>query len=217
MAIDRETLTDVVLAGYSFPATGGFVPPRMLGHSPGIGLPYDPAQARKLLAEAGYPGGRGLPTIDALLLDRPTSQRAADFIQTCWHDHLGVESTWTLLGYTDLFEASTYAHAHVGPVRWMADYPDPDNFLRVASSHYRLLSRWTDAAFGRLVEDARTMTNPRNRVQAYQEADRILIQSAALVPLFYGRTHLLLKPWLRNYTLSPSGDRFWKDVIIDPH
>jgi len=61
LATDRETLADVILRGYASPATGGFVPPGMPGHSPGIGLPYDPEAARRLLAEAGYPGGRGFP------------------------------------------------------------------------------------------------------------------------------------------------------------
>ena len=57
LAINRETLADVVYQGYVSPATGGFVPPGMPGHSAGIGLPYDPEQAARLLAEAGYPDG----------------------------------------------------------------------------------------------------------------------------------------------------------------
>ena len=52
LATDKETLADVALRGFQFPATGGFVPPGMLGHSAGIGLPYHPDRARELLAEA---------------------------------------------------------------------------------------------------------------------------------------------------------------------
>jgi hypothetical protein len=66
LAMDRETLADVILRGYAFPATGGLVPPGMPGHSPEIGLPYDLQAARSLLAEAGYPDGRGFPSITCL-------------------------------------------------------------------------------------------------------------------------------------------------------
>ncbi|MGB5932102.1 MAG: ABC transporter substrate-binding protein, partial [Anaerolineae bacterium] len=71
LATDRGTLADVILRGFVFPTTGGFVPPGIPGHSPGIGLPYDPDQARRLLAEAGYQGGRGFPTVEALATDTP--------------------------------------------------------------------------------------------------------------------------------------------------
>jgi len=65
LATDRERLADVAMRGYVSPATGGFVPPGMPGHSPGTGLPYDPEGARHLLAEAGYPGGLGFPVVES--------------------------------------------------------------------------------------------------------------------------------------------------------
>jgi len=66
LATDREMLGDVIWRGYVFPATGGLIPPGMPGHSAGIGLPCDPQKARRLMAEAGYPGGRGFPMVEAL-------------------------------------------------------------------------------------------------------------------------------------------------------
>ncbi|MFN2243419.1 MAG: ABC transporter substrate-binding protein, partial [Anaerolineae bacterium] len=66
LAINKERMNDAVLGADSTPATGGFIPVGMPGHSAGIGLPYDPAQARDLLAEAGYPGGRGFPVAEWL-------------------------------------------------------------------------------------------------------------------------------------------------------
>ena len=63
LATDRERLANAVLNGALFPALGGLVPPGMPGHVAHIALPYDPQEARRLLAEAGYPGGRGLPRL----------------------------------------------------------------------------------------------------------------------------------------------------------
>jgi oligopeptide transport system substrate-binding protein len=89
-ALDRDTLANVVLRGYYSPALGGLVPPGVPGHSPDIGLPFDAERARRLLADAGYPGGRGFPEVEfgfgefRLLHD-------AESIQTQWRENLGVE------------------------------------------------------------------------------------------------------------------------------
>ena len=64
-AVDRATMAEVALRGAVSPATGGLVPPGLPGHSAGIGLPYDPERAQRLLAEAGYADGHGFPTIEA--------------------------------------------------------------------------------------------------------------------------------------------------------
>jgi oligopeptide transport system substrate-binding protein len=106
----------------------------------------------------------------------------------------------------------------IGPAAWISDYPDPDSFLRVAIKD--LLQRYTDwhnEAYDLLVEKARGIKHAADRMQAYREADRIVMQSAAIVPLLYGRRHLLVKPWLRNCVPSPTGRWLWKDVIIEPH
>lgn len=82
LATDRETLADVALRGFHFPAAGGFIPPGIPGHSPGIGPAYDPDQARKLLAEAGYPGGRGFPIVEALTMVAPVG--LSEYLQPQW-------------------------------------------------------------------------------------------------------------------------------------
>ncbi len=81
LAMDRETLSGVALGGTVFPATGGFVPPNMAGHSPGIALPYDPDEARKLLAEAGYPGGRGFPPVVCLTLLATVQKEPSEYLR----------------------------------------------------------------------------------------------------------------------------------------
>ena len=94
LATDREMLADVALRGYVFPATGGFVPPGIPGHSPGIGSPYDPEGARQLLAEAGYPDGRGFPVVGALLPRAAITLAGCEYQQAQWQENLGVEIVW---------------------------------------------------------------------------------------------------------------------------
>jgi ABC-type oligopeptide transport system substrate-binding subunit/DNA-binding SARP family transcriptional activator len=213
MAIDKETLADVVLQGYDSPATGGFVPPGMPGHSPGINLPYNPDQARRLLAEAGYPGGRGFPVVDWIAHSRAESK--IEYLQAQWRENLGIEITWDTMEWARYFDRLHSELPHVFISGWGADYPDPDYFLRVGPLPIR--RRW-NKAYDRLVEEARRVTDQRERMKLYGQADRMLVQEAVIVPLTYGRAHLLVKPWVSKYPVSAAGPRLvWKDVIIEPH
>ncbi len=118
LATDRETVADVVRRGYDSPATGGFIPPGMPGHSPEIGLPYDPEGARKLLAEAGYPKGHGFPVVGLL---RSGLSYAADYLQAQWTESLGVEvrgetAAWaTLLDKMHRDPPPLFCLSHGGP------------------------------------------------------------------------------------------------------
>jgi ABC-type oligopeptide transport system substrate-binding subunit/class 3 adenylate cyclase len=209
LATDKKTLANVVMKGYEFPATGGFVPLGMPGHSAGIGLPYDPEQARDLLAEAGYPGGRGLSVIDVYTFERliPNSE----YLQAKWREILGVE--FARLKRLTAEEGTALPHMILKG--WIADYPDPDSFLRMGISGR--LSTWHNEAYDRLVGEARQVMDQPARMELYQEADRFLIEEAVVVPFAYGRWHLLVKPWVRRFPTSAIRWWFFKDVIIEPH
>jgi ABC-type oligopeptide transport system substrate-binding subunit/class 3 adenylate cyclase len=211
LAVDRETFADVVLAGLHSPATGGFVPPGMPGHSPQIALPYEPERARQLLAEAGYPGGRGFPNVWAPL---PSTQRSlGEYLQTQWRETLGVEIPYDIMVWPE-YARTEWEKVHFLVSGWVADYPDPDNFLRV----YAALGPYVrNEAYDRLVEKARRLMDQEERMKLYRQADRMLIEGATVVPLTYDRWHVLLKPWVTRYPTSPIRRTFWKDVIIEPH
>jgi ABC-type oligopeptide transport system substrate-binding subunit/class 3 adenylate cyclase len=215
LAADRETLASVALGGFVFPATGGFVPPGMAGHSPGIALPYDPGGARKLLAEAGYPGGRRFPPVVFLTRTATADLESSEFLRQVWQDELSIEvrlETVEFGAYADRLEREP---PDVFAWCWVADYPDPDNFLRVAYAMAGM--RWQNPAYEGLVEKARRLTDQRQRMGLYKQADRILVEEAAVVPLFYGRNSLLIKPWVRRFPRSARGGWFWKDIIIESH
>jgi len=213
LATDRETLADVAMRGYAFPATGGFVPPGMPGHSVGIGLRYDPSQARELLAEAGYPGGRGFPVIDALTTHGRVTER--EYLQAQWRENLGVEIAWEAMEWATFLDSLDEEPPHMFGMAWMADYPDPDNFLRVGLSWSAM--RWRNEAYDRLVEEARRVTDQGKRMKLYGQADRILVEEMPIVPFAYSRFHQLVKQWVRKYPVSAIRTWFWKDVIIEPH
>jgi ABC-type transport system substrate-binding protein len=205
-ATDTETLADVVMRGYEFPAAGGFVPPGMPGHSPGIALPHDPQRARDLLAEAGFPGGYLFPAIEA------TTHYSGDwieFVQEHWRKSLGIEVKCERMDIAAWSAELREKPPNLVLTNWVYDYPDPDCFLSPDRAWNKF--RWHDEDYSRLIEEARRATSQTERMNLFQQTDSLLVQEAILLPLTYGRKHWLVKPWVRNYP-GP-----WKDVIIDPH
>ena len=98
---------------------------------------------------------------------------------------------------------------------WVGDYPDPDCFLRVSVGLDT--PDWNNETYEKLIETARRVTNQAERIQLYAQAERILAEEAPIIPLAYGRVHVLLKPWVKGYQLSTMKGQFWKDVVIEPH
>ncbi|MBN1933414.1 MAG: hypothetical protein JW934_02050, partial [Anaerolineae bacterium] len=213
LAANRETLADVVFRGYVLPATGGFLPPGMPGHTAGIGLPYDPEQARQLLTEAGYPDGRGFPQVNAWT--RPDPRPQVEYLRSQWQNELGIAITWRAIAWADYLDRLIRYLPHIFVMGWVADYPDPDNFLRVGL--WRERSLWQNAEYERLVEQARRITDQEERTRLYTLAERILLQEAAILPLHYGRRHMLIKPWLSEPPPSAIRGPHWQDCIIEPH
>jgi len=178
LATDKNRLAGQSL---SIPATGGLLPPTMPGHSAGIALPYDPEQARQLLAEAGYPGGRGFP--DVKTIAPMTAELRLKNLRRQWRDILGVDIIWELLDADELYGDLSGRAFHLSSGGWAADYLDPDSFLRVGVNSHQ--GGWQNETYAGLVEGARRMSDQEARMKMYRAADKILIEEVALLPMFY--------------------------------
>jgi oligopeptide transport system substrate-binding protein len=185
----------------------------MPGHSPGIALPYDPDQARRLLAEAGYPGGRGFPVVNVLVSDFRAQE--CEHLVAQWRENLGVAVERDIIEVAISGQILERVRPHLFFNGWAADYPDPDSFLRVCVQSTQ--PGWRNATYEQGVAEARRATDQEQRMRLYRQADQILVEEAALMPLTYSRVHLLVKPWVRKYPISVMRGWFWKDVILAPH
>jgi ABC-type oligopeptide transport system substrate-binding subunit len=184
------------------PANGGIVPPGMPGHSPGISLPYNLPLARRLLAEAGYPGGRGFPSVSGKI---GTALRAAQELTRYWQDGLGLDINLEF-HKSPQFEA---AKDKIYSSGWVADYPDPDNFLRPSAIINFLLSHgWHDQHYLDLVHQAAETLDRSTRLEMYRKADHYMVnEQALLVPLSYGMPQRaqLIQPWVEKLDASAMG------------
>ncbi|MCL7455081.1 MAG: ABC transporter substrate-binding protein, partial [Anaerolineae bacterium] len=198
-AVDRDALAREAFSGLRLPATGGFVPPGMAGHSPGIGLAYDAERASRLLAEAGYPNGAGFPTVTWLHSESSRGDRTVPFLTDAWRRNLRLDLAAEALDWREFLQRQSSDPAHLTMVGWGADYPDPDSMLRV-TFHSRTgvaTQGWQNDRFDALVEEAARIADHARRMQLYQEADQILVaEEAVVMPLSYGRGRVLAKPWI---------------------
>ncbi len=208
--MDVERVADVIPPGRGLPAAGGLVPPGMPQHAPGVGLPYRPGQAQRLLAEAGYGADKDFPAVRGLAF--AGCEPFCEFIAGQWRDVLGVHSTWEIVPFGQL-AASLVQHAPGTRITsWTADYPDPDNFLREVVR--RPYGSWRHAQYDSLIDEARRIVDPDRRMALYGQAESILIAEAAIVPLMYGRQPLLLKAGVKRFPSSAIEWWFWKDVVM---
>jgi len=114
----------------------------------------------------------------------------------------------------EITERAKVKPPHITLQGWAADYPDPDNYLRTGFK--KELSGWRGEHFDELVERARQTQDQVERIRLYQRADKILIDEAIVLLLGYAMTHVLVKPWVKNFPLSPLGTWILKDVVIEP-
>jgi ABC-type transport system substrate-binding protein/class 3 adenylate cyclase len=215
LATNRETLAEVIWRGYYSPGTGGLVPPGMPGHSPGIALPYAPERARHLLTEAGFQDGGGFPPIEALASVELSA--ACEYLQRQWRENLGIDVQWRLMSTEDLFAhlgAPAEEPPHMTIYGLVPGDLDPGGYFPFHSLKGDLA--WRNETYERLVAEASTVTEQGKRIALYQQADRLLVEQAVVMPLMYRRLHYLVKPWVHNFPLW-MGQGFWRDVVIEPH
>ena len=122
--IDKESLAMHHHQGWGAPAIGGYLPPGFPGHSPDIGLPFDPQLAQELLKEAGYPEGSGFPTLILYLSGHRAMIIAARALQQAWAEHLGIQVEVHKVTWSELLER--FIGSDFCITGWLADFPDPE-------------------------------------------------------------------------------------------
>jgi peptide/nickel transport system substrate-binding protein/oligopeptide transport system substrate-binding protein len=206
-AIDPAIIVNRLLEGCVAPAQG-IVPPVLAGWTATARrLPLDRERARALLAEAGFPGGRGLGPIAYHFNTGDLNQRIAEALQAQLKD-VGVTLELRRLDWAAHIKVVDEGNAGLFRQGWIADYPDPENFLTVLF-HSRNVgppgntSRYRNPAVDRLLDEADTMVPGAQRVKRYQEAEQIILDDAAWVSLYHYASRALIKPHVRGLERSP--------------
>lgn len=214
-AVDRDRIAEVIQEGKDR-ATSAILPPGLPGHdSAGGPYRYDPEESRRLLAEAGYPGGEGLPELVYLTGSNEAIRRYAEAVQSDM-ERVGVRVRIRALEFAAYIQAMTGSD-EAGPdadlfqLIYYADYPDPDGMLRplLHTSSFGMggnFGRYSSAEVDRLLDQGRRVSAPEERAQLYREAERIALQDACVIPIYHYGDDALVKSSVEGFHPSPLGD-----------
>jgi oligopeptide transport system substrate-binding protein len=172
--------------------------------NPGIGLPFDPDSALRLLQEAGIDPAT-IPPIRIVYNTDQTHRLVAQNVQKQWQSNLGVTVEIESREWKVFLKELTVRPPAVYRLGWGADYPDPDNFMSLFASYSaNNHSRWGSPRYDRLVERAAREPDPNRRQPLYDEAQRILCeQDVPIVPLFVTAINLLVSERVEGFRANP--------------
>jgi ABC-type oligopeptide transport system substrate-binding subunit len=215
-AIHRRLLIDKVVRGEQTPATTFTRPPVFGAVKPGggVGIGYDGERARRWLAEAGYPGGKGFPEVVLMYNTSENHGRIAQAVQQMWRRELNVRvkvenQEWKVYLQTTRRRDGP----HVFRMGWCADYPDANNWLMEVFHPTRSTNRvhWDNAEFARATERAQVARDPAERKRLYRRAEQILTEEEAVIaPIYFYTSVTLAKPYLK-FKVAPLGGNHIRD------
>ena len=215
MALDRQRLIDEIYDG-NVQFANGLLPPGIPGYSEALeGIPFDPEAARQALAESQY--ADDLPEIVFTAVDRdgepPQSVR---FMLDAWEQELGVTVQVELIAPDAYFDALESTAKHLYTYGWVADYPDPENFLDLLLHSDAHGSRYRNPVFNTLVERARTEQKFETRLDLYRNAEQLLMDDAGIIPLFHVKDYILVRPHVQGFRVTPLGQPYLEEVTLGP-
>ncbi|GAC1316071.1 MAG: ABC transporter substrate-binding protein [Chloroflexota bacterium] len=208
-AIDRDALIRDIASGVGKPAVS-YIPPGMPGFQADLGkdLAFDANAAKDLVKQAGYADASAFPGLTFRYATTSSNQSRAEFIQGQLKQNLGINVTLDSMetkAYQAAYKAKDYQMAFGG---WGADYPDPQNWMsplfgcNASNNKYNYCNKEFDAA----AIKGDTGTDQNVRLQAYAQAQTVLINDLPVSPLFYRGRMVLVKPWIQNMVITAKDD-----------
>lgn len=200
MAFDRRKMLLYLRNSIGVPAESGFIPSALPVYDPARvpGYHYDPEGASRLLAQAGFPRGAGLPVIRLVTI--PNYADLASFIAR-QEEEVGIRIQVEVVQKSLLLETTAKSQAMFFRGSWVADYPDAENFMSVFYSRNPAppnYTRFRSAVFDGLYEQALRENDPLVRKQLYNRMDSLAMAQAPVVPLWYDEALRLVRPSVRG-------------------
>jgi oligopeptide transport system substrate-binding protein len=216
MAIDKEPIVEKVgRLGQKTART--YVPLHVFpGYPSPAGLPYDVPAAQKLLADAGYPGGRGFPALEILYNSESVHADVAQIIRQQWQANLGIDTH--LQGVeVKIFGARLHSQQYdIARASWYGDYDDPSTFTdKYKSDSDDNDSKWVSPQYDALCAAAAKEPDPQRRFALLSQAENTLLTEAPIIPLYYYVNAYMFRANVTGLPLSPNGTVMFKSIHVE--
>jgi len=169
----------------------------------------DLAKAKRYLAEAGYPDGKGFPEIEIIYNTNEGHKKIAEAIQNMWKQ-LGISVKLTNMEWKVLQDRRQKKDYIVARDGWLGDYVDPMTFLDLFTSYSENNNtNWSNKEYDKLIDQAKMETDRKKRMELMHKAEKIIMEDFAIIPIYYYVKGQLLKDYVKNYYISPLGFNYF--------
>ncbi|MFZ5966054.1 MAG: peptide ABC transporter substrate-binding protein [Bacillota bacterium] len=224
LAIDRKAICDNILKAGQLPASG-FVPPGLIDANGkdfratagdyGISPTANVEEAKKLLAEAGYPDGQGFPELEVLYNTNESHKAIAEAIQEMWKKNLGINVKLQNQEWAVFQTTQTEGNFVVAKGNWFGDYADPMTFLDLWTSYSgKNVAGWKNLQYDQLIEDAKNSTG-QERFDMLYEAEKMFMEDVINMPIYYYTDVMLSKEYVKNFKKSVLGYFYFDEAYIE--
>lgn len=226
-AIDRKAITDYTLQGEGRPGIHGIIPPSFNKYNSNDvkGYTFDPVLARELMAAAGYPGGKGFPKVTLEVASGGSNyEQVAQVVQRMLKENLNIDVDIRVVTMAQQLDNAETGKAIFWRDGWVADYPDPENFLCLFKSNANDLEddraylnsvRYSNPRYDSLYDAARRETDEAKRYGMYQQLDQMAMNDAVVMPIYYEEFTRLLPTYVQNFPQNGMEYRDFTEVWIN--
>jgi oligopeptide transport system substrate-binding protein len=223
LAIERKDLVDNVTKGGQIPATA-FVPKGIPENKSGKDFrnkDYYPAngdveQAKKLLADAGYPDGKGFPKMTFLYNTSQGNQNIAQAVQEMWRKNLNINVELQNQEWKVFQKTRTDKQYEIARGGWIADYVDPSTFTDLLTSKSgNNEPGYNSPDYDAKIAAAQNETNPAKRMQDLHDAEDVLMNDMPLIPLYFYTNPTCCKSYVKDVRKSQLGFVFFTNAYVD--
>ena len=214
LAVDREAIVKNILREDQKPATG-YTPPGMGDYKPLNKIAYDPARARQLLAEAGYPNGKGFPKFTIHFNTLESHRAIAEAIQQMWKEELNIDVGLENQEWKVYLDTQNNKNYDLSRSAWIGDFMDPVTFLSMwTTGNGNNNTNWGNPKFDALIEQAARTGDPNARLEILHQAEDLFLSEAPVVLVYWYTNAYLLQPSVQNWNPLVLGNHNYKYIDL---
>ena len=220
LAIDKATIVSLIYRNM-VQAAGGILPPGMPGYNTNLDvLGFDVAQAQALIAASQYGSANNLPPITLTVEGAGGNvDPVIEALVYQWQQNLGVNVQIRELEPQVYYNNLSTELNQMFDFGWIADYPYPQDFLELlfsTNSNYNY-GGYSDPQVDALIQQANQASDQASAFVLFQQAEQLIVNDAACLPLTFGENYLLVQPWVKNFTVNALGYIDYNEITISPH